>query len=77
MCEDGWTLEYSGFLMGSEDKDPSNHESVCVDSEFVGRDGSEKNENGMLLYFVYTHCGSLPWPPYRSERVLTCAICSK
>ena len=77
VCEDGWTLEYNGFLMGSEDKDPSNHESVCVDSEFVGRDGSEKNENGMLLYFLYTHCGSLPCPPYRSERVLTCAVCSK
>lgn len=77
VCEDGWTLEYSGHLMGSEDADPSNHESVCVDSTLEGRHGSEKNDNGMLLYFQYTRCGSLPCPPYQNERMATCAICSK
>lgn len=77
VCESGWTLEYRGYLMGSEEADSSNHESVYVDSKFEGRRGSERNNNGMLLYFLYTRCGSLPCPPYHSQRVVTCVVCSK
>ena len=77
VCEDGWTLEYSGYLMGSNPKDPASHEAVCMDTAFENRPGSGANQNGLLFYFMFTYCGSLPCPPYQGNKLVTCAVCSK
>nr|KAG5705196.1 hypothetical protein BaRGS_011222 [Batillaria attramentaria] len=39
------------------------------------RVGSEANQNGKLMHYTVTHCGSLPCPPYANDKVVTCAIC--
>ena len=77
VCEDGWTLEYSGYLMGSNPKEPASHEAVCMDTAFENRPGSGANQNGLLFYFMFTYCGSLPCPPYQGNKLVTCAVCSK
>ena len=77
VSEDGWTLEYSGYLMGSNPKDPASHEAVCMDTAFENIPGSGANQNGLLFYFMFTYCGSLPCPPYQGNQLVTCAVCSK
>ena len=73
----GWTLDYSGFLMGSYPKDPAGHDWVCVDSAMEPRLDSERDEDGLKLFYTYTRCGSLPCPPYHNDHLVTCAVCSK
>ena len=77
VCEDGWTLEYSGYLMGSIPSNPAEHEAVCMDYHFESRAGSSANENGFLFFLMFTWCGSLPCPPYEADKLVTCAVCSK
>ena len=77
VCEDGWTLEYSGYVMGSTPDNPASHEAVCMDSAFESRPGTSANDDGFLFFLMFTYCGSLPCPPYQSNKVVTCAVCSK
>lgn len=51
-------------------------EFICVDSAMEVDARSDKNENGNLLYYTQTRCGSLPCPPYVNAKVVTCAVCS-
>ncbi|XP_060573201.1 uncharacterized protein LOC132731104 [Ruditapes philippinarum] len=76
VCYDGWTLEYSGYLVSDHETHHAS-EFLCLDSgpEFLPNGSSDKN--GRLLYFVEARCGSLPCPPYVNGRELTCAVCSK
>ena len=78
-CHDGWTLEYSGYLMGSYPPHPGGHEFVCMDSDLEDRAGSELNQEGTLMYFTFARCSgsSLPCPPYVHDKIITCAVCSK
>ncbi|XP_053374037.1 uncharacterized protein LOC123530928 [Mercenaria mercenaria] len=77
ICNDGWTLEYSGYLTSGHENDQATTEFVCLDGEpgFIG--GGPSNANGKLFYFVEARCGSLRCPPYVNGRELTCAVCSK
>ena len=77
VCESGWTLEYSGYLMGGSPNHPSGHSFVCVDSAFESRPNSDSNDDGLLLFFTFTKCGSLPCPRYRDRKAVTCVVCSK
>nr|KAG5693599.1 hypothetical protein BaRGS_014619 [Batillaria attramentaria] len=36
-----------------------------------------EDQNGKLLYFTVAECGSLPCDPYTSNKIVTCAVCSK
>ena len=76
-CPSGWTLDYSGFLMGSYPKDPAGHDWVCVDSAMEPRLDSDRDEDGLKLFYTYTRCGSLPCPPYHNDHLVNCAVCSK
>ena len=76
VCESGWTLEYSGYVMGSH-PGYAGHEAVCMDSSFESRAGSSHNDNGFLFFLMYTSCGSLPCPPYEADKLVICAMCSK
>ena len=77
VCESGWTSEYSGYLMGGSPNHPSGHEFVCVDSSLESRPNSSSNDDGLLLFFTFTKCGSLPCPAYRDKKAVTCVVCSK
>ncbi len=76
-CHDGWTREYSGYLMTSRTGIPSSMEYVCVDGspDVVSR--GARDTNGALFYLVGGICGALSCPPYVSYRELTCVVCTK
>lgn len=77
VCPSGWTLEYKGYLMSAYLGHKGTTQYVCVDENAEGRTGSHSNENGALLHFVESSCGSLPCPPYANGNELTCAVCTK
>ena len=73
VCTPGWHLQYmagySGHAAGSE--------YICVDSQFQSRLSSDTDQNGKLLYYTVTQCGSLPCEPYVNDKLVLCAVCSK
>ena len=75
-CPSGWTREYFGFLMAEHWR---HHRSqfTCIDIVLKSFSGSASNHDGLLFYPVEGYCGSLPCPPYRNYRELTCAVCTK
>ena len=76
ICPSGWTLEYKGYIM-SESQGHRRTQYICVDGNAESTTRSHTNHNGALLYFVESHCGSLPCPPYATGKELTCAVCTK
>ncbi|KAL8585105.1 hypothetical protein ACOMHN_013123 [Nucella lapillus] len=77
VCMEGWTQEYHGYLMAGAPTHASGSEYVCVDSSEEYIPGTSGNENGKLLYYTVTRCGSLPCPPYVNNKIVTCVVCSK
>ncbi|KAI8488112.1 hypothetical protein Bbelb_342300 [Branchiostoma belcheri] len=75
-CPEGWSKEYSGYLMSAHHSHPSNKNSICVDGAPQLRPGSSADQNGALLYLVEAQCGSLPCVPYISGFELTCVVCT-
>ncbi|KAI8509227.1 hypothetical protein Bbelb_130750 [Branchiostoma belcheri] len=75
-CPEGWSKEYSGYLMSAHHAHPSNKNSICVDGAPQLRAGSSADLNGALLYLVEAQCGSLPCVPYISGFELTCVVCT-
>ncbi|XP_025079872.1 short-chain collagen C4-like isoform X1 [Pomacea canaliculata] len=76
VCPNGWTLEYSGYLMAGYDSHPASSEYICVDKKQDARYGSNADYNGKLFYYTVGSCGSLPCPPYVQGKVVTCVVCS-
>ena len=66
-----------GYLMTAYHNHKHSSDFICVDGDPEYVPGSHANKNGALLYAVELKCGSLPCPPYDSERELTCAVCTK
>ena len=70
----------------TEHSDPGGHKHPatfeCVDAQPQVITGHQANTNGVLFQFVKPICGN-SWqtlghcPPYRADRKLLCAICSK
>ncbi|PVD29545.1 hypothetical protein C0Q70_08796 [Pomacea canaliculata] len=54
VCPAGWTSEYSGWLMAGWTGHNAASEFICVDSKMEERIGSERNDNGKLLYYTVT-----------------------
>ena len=77
VCTEGWRLQYSGFLMAGRDIHPAASEHICVDSRLENSVHGDQNEDGAVLYYIVTRCGSLPCTPYVNNKVVTCAVCSK
>ena len=77
VCTPGWHLQYSGFLMAGEYDHAAGSEFICVDSQFQSRLGGDTDQNGKLLYYTVTRCGSLPCEPYVNDKLVLCAVCSK
>ncbi|XP_076455731.1 uncharacterized protein LOC143290274 [Babylonia areolata] len=76
-CSSGWTLQYAGRLMAGYHAHHGATQFICVDDKMESEIGSQNNEEGRLLYYVQTQCGSLACPPYENNKLVTCAVCSK
>ena len=77
ICPSNWTLEYKGYLMSAHEGNNGRTQFICVDANAESTTGSHSSENGALLYFAESHCGSHPCPPYATGKELTCAVCTK
>ena len=76
-CYDGWSLEYKGYLVSGYVGHAAASEFICLDDDPVPIAGGHANNDGKLLYFVESICGSLECPLYVNGHELTCAVCSK
>ena len=49
----------------------------CLDNspEFIP--GSSGNVDGTLFHYVGGNCNGLACPPYKSNRILSCTVCTK
>ena len=77
VCTAGWSLQYSGFLMAGRYDRAAASQYICVDSGLENTVHGDQNEDGRVLYYTVTRCGSLPCSPYVNDKVVTCAVCSK
>ena len=76
-CYDGWTFEYSGFLMANHHADSGPTDYNCIDKNPENLPDGESHQYGRLLYFVEARCGSLRCPPYIHGREFHCVVCTK
>ncbi|XP_052813876.1 short-chain collagen C4-like [Mya arenaria] len=74
VCMHGWTLEYSGYLMGSAYAHTSGKELLCVDSDAEVYTGSGSSVGGSYLYFAEVRSG---FGGYTSGNELPCVICTR
>jgi hypothetical protein len=78
VCPSGWNLEYKGYLMSAYyGNNNGRTQFICVDGNAEGTTGSQSSQDGAVLYFVESICGSLPCPPYATGKELTCVVCTK
>ncbi|XP_076454533.1 uncharacterized protein LOC143289449 [Babylonia areolata] len=75
-CPSGWTAQYRGHIMATNQNHRGRTEFVCVDEGREYRQGGEADRDGALFYPVLTICISLPCPPFAEKKVLTCVVCS-
>ena len=76
-CPDGWTTEYTGYIV-SEARGQNRYRSsyLCWDeAPEVAVGGTAQNQ--AVIYPVEVQCGSLPCSVYISGRELACVLCSK
>jgi len=75
-CPSGWTREYYGYLMSAH---YTHHPTqfTCIDIAFKSVVGSAANHLAMEFFFVEGRCGSLPCPPYNSNKEFSCSVCTK
>ena len=74
-----WTREYHGFLMAQAARaSHSRTEYVCVDAYANGVSASNttRPRGRVSLTPVLAECSTLPCPPYKRDRELTCAVCT-
>ena len=76
-CDNGWTFEYSGFLVSGASVHKAATEYVCLDGTPETEERDIANANGALFYQVFSKCGSLPCSPYQENGPLPCVVCSK
>ncbi|XP_065193210.1 uncharacterized protein LOC135824403 [Sycon ciliatum] len=75
-CPAGWTKEYDGYLMTAK-YDHQRTEYICMDKQPEVMEGTSKNVNGALLYFVETNSKTHVPDTYVGEKELTCSVCSR
>ncbi|XP_076114212.1 short-chain collagen C4-like [Mytilus galloprovincialis] len=75
-CYDGWTSEYSGYLMSGHISQQG-RDFVCLDKIAEPLDNNNGNEDGALFYVLRTSCGSLRCPPYTNQADVFCVVCTK
>ena len=77
-CPDGWTKEYSGYLMAEHYTHKGRTTYVCMDNAPEAILGGGANKDGVLFYVIEATCGgSLPCPYYVEGWEITCVVCTK
>ena len=77
-CPSSWTLEYDGYLMADEYNHKRNAVYECVDKHAVSAPVEVPNIYGSSFYHVIAACNTgLPCPPYTTNKVITCVVCTK
>ena len=77
-CPNGWSMEYNGYLMTEGEYSDRQHKStLCVDKDAEAVPGSEAGTDPALIHLLRATCDGLPCPPYNTNMVLPCAVCSK
>ena len=77
-CLSGWSLEYNGYLMSEyQQVDRLRKDTICVDRDAEAIPGLQADTDGAVVYLMKASCNGLPCPPYNSDMVLPCAVCSK
>jgi hypothetical protein len=77
-CPSSWTREYYGYLMTEREHASHRRSSFdCVDVTPDVVPGGVANTNGALFYHVVASCNGLQCPPYQTNRVVSCAVCTK
>ena len=71
-----WTREYYGYLT-TEHRNTRRSSYTCLDINPEAVGGTNTSTNPALLYFSSTDCNGLSCPPYQTNRVLSCAVCTK
>jgi len=78
-CPDGWTTEYTGYLVSEYSRSHSYHyrtSYICLDEAPEITDGG-RAFNQAMIYPTQVLCGTLPCSFYPTGRELTCVVCSK
>ena len=78
-CPSSWTREYYGYLM-TEREHVNHHRSSfdCVDVNPDVVPGAGVNTEGALFQYVIASCSTgIQCPPFVSNKVLSCAVCTK
>ena len=76
VCPLTWTREYYGFLM--TDYDGFFRSSyVCLDANPEVIPTASNDTNPSLLFHAVTDCNGIACPPYESEHMLSCVVCTK
>ncbi|XP_076449148.1 short-chain collagen C4-like, partial [Babylonia areolata] len=76
-CPTGWTTQYTGHLASAYTANKAAVEYTCLDKDPENASSGHLNQDGYLFYYTVTACGSLPCPPYTSNKVVLCVVCSK
>ena len=77
-CPNGWSMEYNGYLMAEwENSDRQRKNTLCVDKDAEAVPGSQADTNPAVVYLMRATCDGLPCPPYNTNMVLPCSVCSK
>ena len=51
--------------------------AICVDTSAEAVPGSGANINPSTGVMMRASCNGVPCPPYQSNKLLTCAVCTK
>jgi hypothetical protein len=77
-CPPLWNTEYYGYLMTSRDN-YARSEVICVDRYPQPIRGSQDHtQQAADIFNIETHCdGNILCPPYKSNKELTCVVCTR
>jgi hypothetical protein len=76
ICHEGYTLQYSGYLMAGDFTDRGTSEYICMDREPEKANFGSGDKPGRKFRLTQGECGALKCPPYVEGREITCAVCS-
>ncbi|XP_076820525.1 uncharacterized protein LOC143465891 isoform X1 [Clavelina lepadiformis] len=75
-CPQGWTKEYTGYIMAGGHSDKHATSPICVDDTPQVVPGTHGSQNGAFLHMVETQCASLLCEPYAVGREISCVVCT-
>ena len=77
VCPSSWTREYYGYLSAERGNNHYRSSFNCLDVNPETVPGERPNTDGALFAYVKASCNGLQCPPYVSNQVVTCAVCTK